>query len=214
LIFIITLLFGWISGIFKNLRHRPKFIIDIIPIPTFCSVFETGNIYKDYKATKTALVVYLKIKNIGTAPSEIEKIQVGYHNDTFKYTFLWFWLDTIIALKDFGHKIGNNGDVRYYPFLIQKNITQAIKSTNYLECGKSVNGIVHFEQHESYGGSIPKVKNNKVKIKIKVFDVYNSSYGKVFWIPIVDLEYAHKFNEKFGESLKEIQEGNISILDG
>jgi hypothetical protein len=45
--------------------------------------FETGKIYKDYKVTKTAIVIYLKIKNIGTASSEIEKIQVGYHNHTF-----------------------------------------------------------------------------------------------------------------------------------
>jgi hypothetical protein len=40
LIFVIILLFGWMSGIFNNLRHRPKFIIDIIPDPTFCSVLK------------------------------------------------------------------------------------------------------------------------------------------------------------------------------
>lgn len=207
LLFLVTLFFGWISGIFKHLRHRPNFILNLIPGPTFCCTFNTGRKYESYDSKRTAIVIYLTIKNIGSASSQIEKIQVGYHNHTFKYSFLWFWLNTTISLKDFGHTMGDN--LRHYPFLIQKSILLPQNNVTYLKNGQSTSGIVYFEQPESYGGFVPRVKNGKVKINVKVYDIYNKSYTKTFWIPIVDLDYAKKFNEEFGQSLEKIEHGEI-----
>lgn len=205
LIFLITLLLGWISGIFKQLRHRPNFVINLINGPTFCCTFKTGRKYEDFESTITAIVIYLEIKNIGSAPSEIQKVQVGYHNYTFKYTYLWFWLDSIISLKDFGQIIGDN--LRVYPFLIQKSTLLPQENMTYLKDGQSAKGIVYFEQEESYGGFVPRIKDGKVKIKVKIYDIYNATYSKTFWIPMVDLDYAKKYNEEFGQTLEKIKNG-------
>jgi len=207
LLFLITMLFGWISGIFKQLRHRPDFIIELIPGPTFCCTFKTGRKHNNYEAHQTAIVAYLSVKNIGSASSEINKVQVAYHNYSFKYTYLWFWLNPVISLRDFGHTIGDN--LRMYPFLIQKSILLPRENVTYLKNGQSTRGIVYFEQAESYGGFYPRIKNEKVKIKIKIFDTYGSSYSKTFLIPMVDLDYAKKFNEEFGQTLEKMGKSEI-----
>ena len=202
LLFLLTLLFGWITGIFKNLRHRPNFELNIIAVPTFCCTFKTGKKYKSYDSNITAFAIYLKIKNTGSASAEIEKIQIGYHNYSFKYKFFWFWLDSTISLKDFAYQVGES--FHFYPFLIQTSNILPQTSSLYLKSGQSTNGIVYFEQSESYGSYVPKENKGKVKVKIRVFDVYNNIHSKTFWIPIVNLEYAKKFNEKFGQTLEEI----------
>ena len=207
IVFLATLFAGWISGIFQRLRFRPNFELDIIAGPTFCSIFHTGRKFENFENHKTAISVYLRITNTGTAPSEIQDIQVGYHNHTFKYTFFWFWLKSTVALRDFGHTIGEN--LRVYPFLLQKSILLPRENITYLKSGQSSNGIVYFEQVESFGGFQPRIKNEKIKIKIKVFDVYKKSYSKSFWIPKVDLTYAKKFNEEFGQTLEKMGASEI-----
>ena len=161
---------------------------------------------------RTVIVIYLLVKNIGVAPSEVHKVQVGYHNYSFKYSFLWFWLKPVTALRDFGHTIGEN--LKIYPFLIQKSTLLPQENSNYLLSGQSNRGIVYFEQAESYGGFLPRVKNKKIKVKVKVFDAFNKCYSSIFWIPVVNLEYAKKFNPEFGQTLEkmgtnEIEEWNI-----
>ncbi len=211
LLFLITLFLGWVSGIFQKLRYRPKFIIDLISGPTFCCTFNTETKYEGGDTHRTVLVIYLSIKNTGAAPSEIQNVEVGYHNHSFKYSFLWFWLKQTPSLGDFGHTIGEN--IRLFPFLFQKSTLFPQEVVTYLNSGQSSRGIVYFEQTESYGGFSPRVKNGKAKIKIKVHDIFNKSYSKVCWIPIVELEYAKKFNKEFGQTLDKMGKNEIEEWD-
>ncbi len=206
-IFIFTLFLGWVSGIFKKLMYKPEFIIDLMQGPTFCCTFETGKKFEDKDTHRTAIVLYLSIKNIGTAPSEISRIEVGYHNSSFKYSFLWFWLKQTTSLGDFGHTIGEK--LRIYPFLFQQSSLLPQDIVTYLKSGQSTKGVVYFEQPESYGSFSPRIIKKKTKIKVKVYDVFNNSYSKVFLAPIVDIEYAKKFNKNFGCTLSEMENNPI-----
>ncbi len=207
LLFLTTLFLGWVSGIFQKLRYRSNFILELTAGPTFCCTFNTGKKYQGQNTHRTSIVIYLSIKNIGTAPSEIHRVNIGYHNHSFKYRFLWFWLVQTTSLRDFGHTIGEN--LRVYPFLIQKSTLLPQENITYLLSGQSSKGIVYFEQAESYGSFLPRVKNGKIKVKVKVFDVFNKCFSSTFWIPIVDLEYAKKFNVEFGNTLKSMEENKL-----
>jgi len=79
------ILFGWVSGIFRALRKKPKFEFSSLTGPTFSCTFETGRKHNGHLTHRTSIVLYLKLKNVGTAASSISKINVGYHNSTFRY---------------------------------------------------------------------------------------------------------------------------------
>ena len=124
LVFIITLLLGWSSGIFKALRRKPKFKIEIIPGPTMCSTFYTGNKYNDHDAHRTAISLYIKIKNIGNAPSDIAKVEVGYHWSIKGYSWNWLkfhigwdWLKQPTVVKEDFHIALDSDNIKFFPFL-------------------------------------------------------------------------------------------------
>lgn len=143
-IFVLTLLFGWLTGIFKTLMQRPSLKVSIVPGPTMITCFETGREFKESSTHRTAVSLYLDIVNVGSAPTDIDKVEVGYHNHTFKYTFLWFWLkQPHVSLSDFKVKIGDSE--KYYPFLFQQSYMTPKQTETYLEIGEKTNGIVYFE---------------------------------------------------------------------
>lgn len=125
-VFLTTLGLGWASGIFSALRRRPKFRIAIIPGPTFCCTYITGQKHEAFDVHRTGVALYLNIANVGTAPSSIEDISVGYHWHLkpfsiawIKNTLGWFWVhEQTAALADFQAMIGEN--VKVYPFLMQR----------------------------------------------------------------------------------------------
>lgn len=211
-LFVITLIFGWFSGIFSALRRKPKFKIEAIPGPTFCCTYPTGNKHQEYDAHQTAIAIYLHISNIGSAPSSIHKIRVGYHWDITPWSLLWlknsigwFWIEhQAIALADFQVKIGEN--IKIYPFLTQKNQLSPVTSDSFLEVGKSTNGVVYFEQPESWGGCFPKQKKQLVKIKVEVIDVFGGRHKEIINVPDVSLEEARKYNPLFGKTLVNIND--------
>jgi hypothetical protein len=204
LIFIFAILFGWLSGIFKALRKRPKFLIDLIEGPTLCCTFYSGRKYNGYNAHRTAISLYIKVTNVGKAASSIDNIQVGYHNNTLKYKFFWFWLDQVIALKDFNIVVDSD-NIKVYPFFIQKNHLGYIENNTYLNIGLSKNGAVYFEQAESWGGFKPKIVNGFIKLKVRVKDAFGKYHTRVFKVPNVSLQEARKYNESFGLTLENIQ---------
>jgi len=204
LIFIALLLFGWLSGIFRALRNRPKFIIDIVDQPAFCCTFDTGRERNGYKTHRTAIVLYLKITNRGSASSSIDSIEVGSHNYTFKYTFLWYWIKQTTSLRDFCVDMGH-GDLKIYPFLTQKNFLMVNEITSFLDVGRITSGIEYFEQFESCGGFRPRISQGNVRIKVRVKDAFGKYHSKVLKIPEVDLEKARKFNEEFGMTIEKME---------
>jgi hypothetical protein len=109
------------------------------------------------------------VANIGSAPSSIRHISIGYHCDlrlpNFRYIFKWFrysigwlWLrNQTVALNDFQAKIG--GNIKIYPFLIQRNFMSPVEVSSYLDIGQSSSGVIYFEQQDSWGGFYPIVRS-------------------------------------------------------
>ena len=203
-VFISTILVGWVSGIFRSLIKKPQFKIRILEGPTICSTFTLGRKHKKHDIHRTAISIYMGLANVGSAPANIEKIWVGYHWHLkpvswlwFRYKFFWFWLkDPITTMDDFQYDFGEQ--VKIYPSLLQGTYATGHKPETYLEVGKSVNGVVYFEQDDSWGGCFPTMKNSKVKLRVVVLDTFGRKYKKTFWVPFVTLEEAQKYNPSFG----------------
>ena len=209
IIFTMTLLLGWGSGIFESLRRRPRFKIRVLEGPTFCCSFPTGREYKGNKTHITGLALYLDVTNVGSAPSSIGRIEIGYHNYTFKNPFLWFWLKhQVVSLTDFHVQLGEF--VKVYPFLTQHNQLSPHKSGRYLEVGRSTNGVVYFEQTESWGGFRPREKNGGIRIIIRVEDAFGGKRSLKTFVSRVSLQEAQKYNPYFGESRETAKLANTS----
>jgi hypothetical protein len=212
-IFATTLLLGWVSGIFGSLRRKPRFKLKLIPGPTFSCTFETGGEHAGFPVHRTALALYLNISNVGSASSSIHAISVGYHwrlrpfsRQWLQYGIGWFWLhEQVVALEEFQTKIGES--IKFYPFLTQ--ISAFAPSETYLEVGKSTNGVVYFEQEDSWGGCFPRVEKGTVKIRVSVRDVFNHRHQSTFQIPFVSLDEARKFNPSFGKTRAELQKQTL-----
>lgn len=209
-IFALTLALGWSSGIFSALRRKPKFKIQLINGPTFVCTFRTGKKYGELDVHRTGITLYLKIANVGAAASSIEQISVGYHWSVshfsrawFKYGMGWFWLhDQTAAIRDFQVTIGE--DVKVYPFLTQRSTLLPTQASTYLEPGQSENGVVYFEQANSWGGCFPAVNAEGTRIKICLRDVFGKRHFARFMVPNVTLEQAQKYNPSFGTTLAEL----------
>lgn len=209
-LFVITLVLGWVSGIFSALRRRPRFRIQLIDGPTFVCTFHTGKRRDEFDVHRTGVALYLKIANLGSAASSIDKISVGYHwrvtslsRDWFRYGLGWFWLhDQTAAIHDFQAKIGEN--IKIYPFLTQMSILKPVQTSTYLVPGQSINGVVYFEQSDSWGSCFPMANAEGTRIKVYVKDVFGGRHVARFTVPNVTLEYARNFNPSFGKTLAEL----------
>lgn len=210
-IFLVTLFLGWVSGIFSALRRRPKFKASLIDGPTFCCTFPTGTMHHEHSIHRTGIALYLSISNIGSAASSISNISVAYHWNVrpisiawLRYRIGWFWLNyQAAAIHDFQTKIGEN--TKIYPFLTQRSILSNADSRTFLEPGRSTNGVVYFEQSDSWGGCFPCIDRSGVKIKLSLSDVYGRTHIKRFTIQAVALEEARKYNPSFGKTLAELR---------
>lgn len=210
-LFAATLIFGWVSGIFGALRRRPKFRIRLIPGPTFCCTFETGATYNDHPVHRTAFALYLAVANVGSAASSIESVAVGYHCHIrpfswqwLRYRFGWLWLrDQIAAINDFHARIGDN--IKFYPFLVQSSILTDKSATTFLQPGEATNGVVYFEQSDSWGGFFPSTGRRGVRVKVELRDTFGSRHTAKFNLKSVTLEYARIYNPSFGKTLAELR---------
>lgn len=210
-IFVVTMGFGWVSGIFSALRRKPKFKIGLIDGPTFCCTYPIGKTNGEHEVHRTAIALYLAVTNAGSAASSIGNISIGYHwhLHPFSLTWLrysvgWFWLhDQIAALTDFHANIGEKNKV--FPFLTQTNYLAPVDSKTYLQPGESTNGVVYFEQSDSWGGCFPSPCKGGVPIKVAIEDAFGKKHCAKFKIPSVPLEYARKYNPSFGKTLAELR---------
>jgi len=215
IIFFATLFFGWVSGIFSALRRKPKFILSLIDGPTFSCTYPIGKIKNNYELHRTGIALYLSVVNTGSSPSSIENVSVAYHWNILpfsmlwiKYSLGWFWLHKqAAALEDFQCKIGKS--IKVYPFLFQNTILGSHKTETYLNVGQSTNGVVYFEQSDSWGACSPKATKGNIKIKVMVKDAFGRRYIKTFYIPSVSIEHARKYNPSFGKTLAELNNEKI-----
>jgi hypothetical protein len=209
-LFLVTLVLGWLSGIFSALRRRPKFKISLIDGPTFCCTFSTGAKRGGDPVHRTCIALYLAVANVGSAASSIENISVAYHWHVRPFSILWlryrlgwFWLrDQTAAIHDFQVKIGEN--IKFYPFLTQRSIVSGGAPSTFLEPGRHENGVVYFEQHDSWGGCYPSPDKGRVRIKVALRDVFGNVHTAKFIIRPVTLENARKYNPSFGMTFSEL----------
>ena len=200
------MIFGWVSGIFRAFRHKPDLKISLIDGPTFSCTFPTGNTFDEFDAHKTGIALYLKISNRGLASTSIDRIEVGYHWHLrpfsvkwWRYKIGWFWLhEQVTCLTDFQVEIGDQTKV--YPFLLQRSYLTGLTGDSYFRSGEQHNGVVYFEQVESFGGCFPSPQNGKTRVQVRVTDTHGNAYSSKFWIPVFELEKAKVYNPKFGNS--------------
>lgn len=203
-LFLITAIYGWASGILSTLRRKPNFCVDLLSGPTFSCTFPTGKTHNGFEEHRTCIALYLRISNIGSAASSIENISIGYHWHIrpvswlwVKYRIGWFWLEEqSVSLSDFHVEIGSS--IKVYPFLTQRNSLSPIRIDTFLDVGRSINGVVYFEQKESWGGCFPSQIDSRVVIKIKIRDVFGQDHVSKHWISAVNLDEARKYNPAFG----------------
>lgn len=210
-VFIVTLILGWASGIFAALRRRPKFRISHIDGPTFCCTFPTGAEHDGQPVHRTGIALYLAVTNVGSAASSIKNISVGYHWHLRPFSVLWlrygvgwYWLrNQIAAIHDFQVKIGEN--IKVYPFLTQRSIMSGADPSTFLEPGRSTNGVIYFEQSDSWGGCFPAPRTQGVSVKVVIQDVFGHAHSAKFKIPFLSIEEARKYNPSFGKTLAELR---------
>jgi hypothetical protein len=179
----------------------------------------TGKKQDEYDAHITAFSLYLKITNIGSSPSNIDKVYLGYHWNIgvynwnwIKYRIGWAWLEKATIVKE-DFTIDIDGDNRkVYPFLFQKSILLNYQTDTYLNIGQNAVGMIYFEQHESWGAASPLVEKESTNIKIKVFDSFGNAHSLVTKIPVVDIKEAREFNLHFGEIYPSIQASQANKL--
>lgn len=157
ILFFLTGAFAWVSGIFSALRRKPKLRITLIDGPSFSCTFGTGSKHNDYDVHRTGIAIYLKIANVGSAATSIDNISIAYHWAIipfmplwWRYGIGWFWLsEQAVCLSDFQVKIGDK--IKLYPFLTQRSTITGTSAGSFLEVGKMTNGVVYFEQTDSFG---------------------------------------------------------------
>ena len=204
LIFLTTLLIGWITGFFKFIRKQPKFKIRIIEQATFGCIIDLNRTYNNLPIHKTAVAVYMEVTNVGNAPASIGKIRLGYLLSDLrpKWRTSRNWILETFAKSDFRVKFNDSDVIKGYPFLKQKNENFNNSTDNYLEVGKSVNGIVYFEAPESYGSWMPRLnkdlKSSDLKLEIK--DSFGKKHTKRFTVNLVDPNHTLMINPYFGQT--------------
>ena len=226
IVFITTLIIAWLSGFFKFLRNRPKLKIEYIDGPNFCCKIKTDKSEGNEDGYRTAISIYLKISNLGSAPTSISKIKIKYKCNVLKWENLKLWkkfskyeykIDRFksfyswelinhptTSLEEFKYYL-NDEKIKVYPFLIQHSYLIPFDIDLYLEQGKIETGVVYFESIEYWGGYEPKVINEKVQVKVLIFDTYNKKYKKILKIPFAEINEAKKYNASFGETFKQLK---------
>lgn len=217
-LFILSILLGWISGLFKALRRKPDLKICVRPGPSFACVFGTGRKHDGYDTHSTGIALYLKISNVGISPTTITQVKVGYRRfprniiEILRLRAKWFFInEQSVAMSEFQVSIGEQKKI--YPFLHQKSAVYGEPAVTYLEPGRTTYGVVYFEQQESWGGFYPRSRNFRTKVKIVILDSFGKRYRHFTKIDRVTLAKARQFNPKFGTTLAQLHgwEGPLEL---
>lgn len=206
LIFVLTLFIAWLSGVFNAIRKRPKFRIDFIESCTFGTIFDLNKKTKEgLPMHKTAIVIYFNITNIGSAPSSIGTIRVGYKSLGHNFFSKRIWLPEREIREDFQELLSDSSHKKIYPFLKQKNyLIPNHNPEDFLEIGKSISGVSYFEQNESYGNFRPTINqdNDSINLKIEIKDAFENFHYTNIDVFLIDSIEALTYNSYFGQSEK------------
>jgi len=206
-LFFATLFIGWITGFFKQLIKRPKFKIRVIQKMSFGSEFTTGEKHQPegqgiYDVNKLAFAIYLEITNVGSKPSSLGKIEVGYLKREIKEWHHRFYRKRVYVkesnvLDPFRINAGEQAIL--IPFLRQHDTILNLENSCFIDVGKSILGVAYFEQPPTWGNHVPDLDdNNKTLVKIKLNDAFENTYSTKFNLPMITLLEAKRFNPSFG----------------
>jgi hypothetical protein len=106
-------------------------------------------------------------------------------------------------MTDF-HYVLKSGGAKFYPFLMQRSTVLSSEGDLYLPVGKDAHGVVYFEQPKAWGAAQPRVANGKTLVKVRVVDSFGKTHAAKFWLPVVSLEEARKYNPSIGTTYDEI----------
>lgn len=208
LLFLATILYGWLSGLFNSIIKKPKLKVRFIDKLTFYSFYNTGNIHinkndqKVYDAHKIGFVVYMSIANLGNIATSIDKICLAYYkNKPYKWYHLRkekVWLVQWHSIDNFKIPIKNDRFIHVNHLTIKKHEYDTSNSS-FLNIGDSLIGVAYFEQGESWGNYSPFTNDNQsTDIIIKIKDIYGRKYCFKTQINYLELEDARKYNAHFG----------------
>jgi hypothetical protein len=205
ILFLATILYGWLSGLFNSLIKTPKLKVRFIPKVCFYSTFYVNEKHEPkkgeiYDVHKTGFVIYASISNVGNMPTAIDKIYIGYKKNK-KFNFLerkrFVWLAQWHSFIPFKTKMKNDSDL-IFPTLRIKNFPTD-NTNDYLRTGESITGTAYFEQVKAWGNFSPSPNNDKsTDIKLKIVDVYGNKFIFDYKLKYVELEKARELNEHFG----------------
>ncbi|MFA9370131.1 MAG: hypothetical protein ACERIH_00265 [Labilibaculum antarcticum] len=207
IIFIITIVAGWVSGLFKSLIKKPKLKIRFIPKMSFFSFFHTGEkwinkeLNEELELHKTGFASYMSIANIGNKCTSIDKIWIGYYKNVIKKK--WFkkeiqWLAQWHPLENFKLSMKDGNEIVVNNLRVKNNIFDYSEHSE-LEIGKSLVGVAYFEQVTAWGNLNPAQKENgNIDVIIKIRDIYGKEYKFQTELEQLPIEEARKFNPNFG----------------
>lgn len=210
ILFIGTIIYGWISGLFDSLVKRPKLKVRFIDKVAFYSFYITGEKHTvknvTYDIHKTGFVVYMSIGNIGNIPTSIDKIFLGYykHKKTFFFKEI-NWLPQWHALANFKLPTKTENFIVVSTLRIRDHeLDNSNKS--FLQVADTVVGVAYFEQVKAWGNFQPlREEDGSTKIKIKIRDIYGRNYVFKTKLKHISIEEAQRINPNFG---------NIEYLSG
>ncbi|PCJ84761.1 MAG: hypothetical protein COA57_08705 [Flavobacteriales bacterium] len=207
LLFAGSLIAGWTSGLFKSLIKKPKLKVRFIDKLSFYSFFYTGNkwfhkeLNEEFELHKTGFVVYMAISNIGSAPTAIDKIWIGYKKNTIKNKLFrknLNWLAQWHSVEPFRIEL-NNGSMIEIQNLRTKNNVLDNRDHNRIDLGSSIIGAAYFEQPEAWGSLNPQQdEQGLINVIVKIRDVYQRSYKFKTVLKQLPIEEARAYNEHFG----------------
>jgi hypothetical protein len=114
-------------------------------------------------------------------------------------------------MDDFQYDFGER--IKIYPSLLQGTSTLGTTSETYLNVGRGVNGVVYFEQDDSWGGCLPLPRKGATRIRVAVLDSFGKKHKKTFQVPVVSLQEAKKYNPSFGGTFAAMR-GERSATEG
>ena len=208
ILFIATILYGWLSGLFNSIIRKPKLKIRFIDKLSFYSFFKTGKDFyhekldQNYEVHKTGFVVYMSIVNIGNIPTSIDKIYLAYnknkHYSWYRFIKEKVWLSQWHSIDSFVIPIKNERSICVKSLRIRSHEFDNSNSS-YINIGDSQIGVAYFEQQEAWGNFSPLPNENKsANVIIKIKDVYGRKYMFKTRLKYVDIEKARTYNPHFG----------------
>jgi len=198
LIFIASLWIGWML----NKLRKPKLSIRIIPKMSFYSLFAKENDKGKLIHGIVCFSIYVTISNIGNKATSIKHIELGYKSDNKLLLNKRHWIKQTHILDDFIYHFKNGGIV--YPLLRTYKYGEQ-KKDEFLEIGKSIIGIVYFEQIIDLNSIFPKKGySGQFPLKLKITDIYGKVKTKKLKLNRIEIDEARKINSYFGKTYDEL----------